>query len=376
MDYTAETSGERKRIHVVEPTLESEAGHCHSFVESVCAARRDGDGEITVYAGSRARLPRLERMGVRVVPYFRRRIRRPQAFFLYRKLLQGPGRILVSTAGRADMTLISLAAGGTIPPGKIFLYVHWVTLTPSKEAFFRKMSARQPNLVLMGPTGTVASVFRSCGFRDVRVVPYPITPADPGRVTAGERFRHVLYAGAARADKGFPRVVDLVCRMAEAGTEIPFAVQASPDHYEKYDEGIRAELDRLRKAAPPWLRMFPDTLPADEYQGQFEGAIVLQLYSRDDFADRVSGVTLDAFSAGAPVIATAGTWMARAVERFGAGVVLDDPAVSALLGAVEAIRADYPRFRENAVEAGKALRREHGARQLLEVLMSTSTGGA
>ena len=46
----------------------------------------------------------------------------------------------------------------------------------------------------------------------------------------------------------------------------------------------------------------------------FDGAIVLQPYCREDFEDQISGVTLDAFSAGAPVIATAGTWMARAAR--------------------------------------------------------------
>jgi glycosyltransferase involved in cell wall biosynthesis len=357
------------RIHIVEPTLESEAGHCHSFVQSICKARREGDGEITVYAGSRARLPGLESPGVRVVPFFHRRFRRPEAFFLYRRLLREPGRILVSTAGRADMLSLSLAAGGTVPPGKVFLYLHWVTPTPSKKEFFRRMSARQPNLVLMGPTGTVAGVFRSCGFRDVRTVPYPITPADPDPSAAGGRFRHVLYAGAARRDKGFPRVVDLVRRLAEAGAEVPMAVQASASHYGKYDEGVLAELARLREAAYPSLRMIPDTLGAREYRAMFEGAIVLQPYSRDDFTDRISGVTLDAFSAGAPIVATSGTWMARSAERFGAGVGLDDLTPEALLRAVETIRADYPRFRRNAIEAGRALQAEHGARQLLDAVM-------
>ncbi len=357
------------RIDIVEPTLETEAGHCHSFVRSLCAARREGDGAITVYAGSGARLPDLEGPGVRLVPYFRRRIRRPQAFFLYRRLLREPGRILVSTAGRVDMMLLSLAAGGKIPPSKVFLYLHWVNLTPSKRDFFRKVGARQPDLVLMGPTETVAGAFRGCGFRDVRVVPYPITPVPPEPPAGGRAFRHVLFAGAARKDKGFPKVVDLVCRLARDGVRIPVAIQVSPAHYGKYDEGVRAELDRLREAAYSDLRMIPDTLGQEAYREMFEGAIVLQPYSREDFADRISGVTLDAFSAGAPVVATSGTWMARVAGRFGAGVGLDDPTPEALLGAVGAVREAYARYCGNALEAGRTLQVEHGARALLEAIL-------
>lgn len=371
MGCTAEMSGELKRINIVEPTLSSEAGHCHSFVESVCSARREGEDGITLYAGSRARLPRIEGMGVRVVPYFHRRIRRPEAFLLYRKLLRGPGRIFVPTAGRADLTMLSLAAGRSIPPGKAFLYFHWVKPDPSKREFFRKASGRQPGLTLLGPTETVVGVFRECGFRDVRVVPYPGPPTSAEAGGAEGTFRHVLYAGAARRDKGFPAVVDFVRFLAEIGSEIPLVVQASSEHYGKFDVGIPAELDRLRKSSAARLKILPETLGATEYRAMFDGAIVLQPYSRNDFADRISGVTLDAFSAGAPVVATAGTWMARAALRFGAGVALEDPSPASIHSAVETVRAEYPRFRRNALEAGSALRKEHDARQLLEVLLST-----
>ncbi len=318
MGYTAEMSGEPTRINIVEPTLSSEAGHCHSFVESVCSARREGEDGITVYAGSRACLPRIEGMGVRVVPYFHRRIRRPEAFLLYRKLLRGPGRIFIPTAGRADLTMLSLAAGRSIPPGKAFLYFHWVKPDPSKKEFFRAANRRQPDLTLMGPTETVVEVFRECGFRDVRVVPYPILPG-VGDPAASIAFRHVLYAGAARQDKGFRFVVDYVARLAGMGAEIPVFLQASADHYHRYDKRTREDLDRLTKAAYPRLSLAAETLPEAEYRDIFRGAVCLQPYDADDFRDRVSGVTLDALTAGAPVVATTGTCMARGVERFAAG---------------------------------------------------------
>ncbi|MBF8258775.1 MAG: hypothetical protein HW377_1149, partial [Actinobacteria bacterium] len=235
---------------------------------------------------------------------------------------------------------------------------------------FRKAARKQPDLTLMGPTETVVGVFREFGFRDVRVVPYPGSPASTESQDAEGVFRHVLYAWAARRDKGFPAVVGFVRLLADAGKGIPVAVQASPEHYGKFDEGIPAELDRLSRLSAAWLKILPETLGATEYRAMFDGAIVLQPYSEDDFSDRISGVTLDAFSAGAPVVATAGTWMARAALRFGAGVALEDLSPASILSAVEAVRAEYPRFRRNALAAGSALQKEHDARQLLEVLHS------
>ena len=357
-------------IDIVEPTLEGESGHCRSFLLSLCGAGRGREVAFRVYGGRGASLPTAEGERCEVVPYFFRRIRRLQAFLLYRKLLAGAGRVFVSTAGRTDMVLLDLAAKGEIPPGKVFLYFHWLRSSPRKLAYFRRFAVSHPGVTVLGPTDAVIGPFRECGFRDARVVPYPVTPSGPGEERSGDRFRHILFAGAARRDKGFSRVVDLVCDMASQGVAIPFSIQASPDHYEKYGEGIPDDLDRLRKAAPSWLRTFPDTLGAEEYRKMFDGAIVLQPYAREDFEDRVSGVTLDAFSAGAPVIATSGTWMARAADRFGAGAAVPDLSPLALLSAVETIRADYSRYHRNALEAGKTLQEEHSARHLLEALAS------
>jgi len=358
------------RIDVVEPTLEGESGHCRSFLLSLCRAGRGREVAFRVYGGKGASLPGEEGGRCEVIPFFSRRLRRLQAFLLYRRLLAGAGRIFVSTAGRPDMVLLDLAAKGEIPPGKVFLYFHWLRPSPRKLAYFRRFAVSHPGVTVLGPTESVVGPFRECGFRDARVVPYPITPSGPGEERPGGRFRHILFAGAARRDKGFSRVVDLVCDMAARGVSFPFSVQASPDHYDKREEGIRDDLDRLRKAAPSWLRTFPDTLGAEAYRKMFDGAIVLQPYSREDFADRVSGVTLDAFSAGAPVIATAGTWMARVVDRFAAGAAVPELSPSALLSAVETIRADYSRYHRNALEAGRSLQEEHSARHLLDVLAS------
>ena len=357
-------------VNIVEPTLEGEAGHCRSFLLSLCHAGNVRKVSFRVYGGRGGSLPGAEGERCEVVPYFSRRLRRLQAFLLYRKLLEGAGRIFVSTAGRTDMVLLDLAAKGEIPPGKVVLYFHWLRPSPRKLAFFRRFSVSHPGVTVVGPTEAVIGPFRECGFRDARIVPYPITPSVPEPPGTGGSFRYVLYAGAARRDKGFPEVVDLVCRMAEIGVGIPVTVQASPDHYGKYDEGIRADLERLRKVSSPWLRMFPDTLGGEEYREMFDGAIVLQPYAREDFADRVSGVTLDAFSAGAPVIATAGTWMARVVQRFDAGRTLEGMSPQEILDAVDAVRGDYGRYRRNALDAGRALQEEHSGGHLLEALLS------
>jgi hypothetical protein len=355
-------------LHIVEPTLESEAGHCHSFVASFCGARGNTGCALRLYAGHRAKLPRLEEMGVRLVPFFHRSTRRLQAFLLYRRLLREAGRIFLSTATRTDLALLSLAAAGPIPQGKAFLYFHWFRPDARKRAFLARMARWQPNVVVLGPTESVVGIFRESGFEHAVTAPYPITPVASEEQREEEGFRYLLFAGAARIDKGFPEVVSLVARLAAEKKTIPVSIQASPDHYGRYAPRIREEIDRLGRIGYPHLMLRLETLGGREYPEQFRGAICLQLYDPVDFADRVSGVMLDAFSHGCPVVTRKGTWMARAVERFDAGKALDEATPERILAEAEAIIGDYGRFRRNALLAGAALQRELSANRLFEIV--------
>jgi hypothetical protein len=355
-------------LHIVEPTLQTEAGHCHSFVASFCGARGKGGTTFRLYAGRHARLPGLEETGVRVFPYFRRRLRRLQALLLYRKLLREPGRIFLPTATRIDLALLSLAAGGPISPRKVVLYFHWFRPDGRKKNFLARMARRQPNVVVLGPTESVVGIFRECGFEHALTAPYPITPVPTEGQAEDAGFRQLLFAGAARLDKGFPDVVNLVAFLNAQKKTLPVFIQASPDHYGRYEPRVRAEIERLERIGYPFLTLRRETLEAKEYPEPFRGAICLQLYDPADFADRVSGVTLDALSHGCPIVTLAGTWMGRVAERFQAGKAVEAAAPGRILAEVEEMIRDYGRYRRNAFRAGGVLQRELSASRLFEIV--------
>jgi UDP:flavonoid glycosyltransferase YjiC (YdhE family) len=68
----------------------------------------------------------------------------------------------------------------------------------------------------------------------------------------------------------------------------------------------------------------------------------------------VSGVTLDALAHGSPIVATAGSWMAKMIEPFGAGVAIEEPTPGNLHSAVTQIIGGYAGFQECAFRAGQA----------------------
>ncbi|CAK0760725.1 conserved hypothetical protein [Gammaproteobacteria bacterium] len=361
-------------LNIVEPTLTTQAGHCHSFLASLCNAA--DDFPICLWVGRGAQLT-FERRSVQVEPYFLRHLRRPQVFWLYRQLLRRPGRIFVATATRTDLALLHLAAADTIEPGKVFLYFHWFSLTSRKLRFLEKFASLQPNLGILGPTPGAVEAFYHSGFRDVRVVPYPMTKrtANPfcserEIVDLSSGFRHLLFAGIARQDKGITSIADLVTHLAQTGSDLPIVVQVSADHRHHFDAKTAQDIQRLKQANYPYLHLIGKTLHQDEYLALFNGGICLQPYDVIDFTDRVSGVSLDALAAGCPLVARAGTWSARVAERFGAGLTLHDTSPSLLLAAIRTIIDDWSSFQDKACQAGQILQKENNASHLMEVLTS------
>lgn len=353
-------------IHIIEPTLMSETGHCYSFLSSLCTVSKEMPW--CVWANHNADV-KFSGKNVQIRKYFYRKIRRFQCYGLYKKLLVTPGKLFISTAGIADLFLLNWASRGKITPGKVYLYFHWLNISDKKRAYLKKIAQKQPNIMILGPTPMVVHAFQDAGFENTRSVPYPISGQTPPAKAAPGDFTGLLYAGAARQDKGISEVVDLVEHMHKMGLKIPFRLQNSPDHHGKYDAITNANIQRLEKISYPHLRLFPETLTSDEYAHLFVGAICIQLYSTAVFYDRISGVTLDALSAGSPIVTTAGTWIARMVQRFNAGIIIDSSEPEKTLSAIQEIIADYPRYSKNAYAAGLILQQENSADFLFNALV-------
>ncbi len=291
----------------------------------------------------------------------------PQAFFLVRRLL-GDGRtVFIPTAGRTDIMLADRAVGRR-SSGRAVLYVHWLRPTPQRLKSLAAVARRRPEMELLTTTVTVCDILMSCGFRRVRHVPYP-TPMRGETGVGSVPFRHLLFAGAARRDKGFHRVVELVARLAAADERVPVLVQTVGDVYGQLSPDVARDVRRLEGLDYAALRIEPGSLDEQRYRRSFEGAVCIQLYDPVDFADRVSGVTLDALCAGAPIVAHEGTWMARAVLRFGAGAVVQPDDIDAAALAAKDLAARYEAFSAAARRAGATLRSEHDPRRLVEAVI-------
>jgi len=335
-------------VEIVEPTLVSDAGHCAAIFGNLYRAAPDLPYRL--WADRHADAPSVAATGVPLVRHFVRPLRRLQVIPLYRRLLRAPAPMYVPTATYFDLRAIDALAGGTLPPDHAFLYFHKLRLTEPRAAALRAVARRQPNLHLLAAAPDIAARLRGVGFACVDTV-IPIN-ADASAATPTDVFRYLLFAGAARADKGFTHVVALAEHLAARNDDLPLCVQTTGDHYGRHDERTTADLARLRALRYAPLTTVDQTPDRIAYARLFPGAICLQPYERGEYADKTSSVTFDALMAGAPVVTLSGTPMARLVADAGAGIVVEDTRPDTWRAASLAIRADYATYAARARRAG------------------------
>ena len=355
-----------KLINIVEPTLTNEAGHCFSLVSNIVNTEQKLN--VVVWADRNVTIDFRSATTI-LKKHFHRNIRKIQSYFLYRKLLASKNKVLVSTAGVIDLALFTAIAKERIPPRQVYFYFHWVNNESKKLALLKIIAKKQPNLMILGTTPTVLNVFKNAGFKYTEVVPYPVAKTKE-RNLPPPTFLKVLFAGAARQDKGFSKVVDLIEYEAEKNSITPFAIQISSEHYNKYDKQTQLDIARLNNIHYKHLAIHKETLSENSYTKLFVGAICIQPYDQIAFADRVSGVTLDALMAGSPILSSAGTWIAKIVERFNAGVVLKSTSATEMHVALKEIINNYEMYSENAINASNALKDENNVTHLLSILSS------
>lgn len=354
-------------LNIIEPTLNSYTGHCYSLVDAISQAAPVD--QVRIWAG-RESASFWQGRG-QIKPYFFRAIRKFQSYFLFRRLLAEPGKILLSTAGTADLILLDWAAQSQIAEKKVYLYVHWLGGKAAKASKLAQLARTQPNLEILCATASTTSFFKDLGFRST-TVSYPRVEADLSSPPA-QTFRHLLFAGAARLDKGFDHIADLVEDLARVQAQWPIWVQASSTHQARHGPEILSQIVRLRESGYANLTLLENTLGPQEYQSMFSGAISIQPYSASDFEDRVSGVTLDALSAGCPVVVTANTWLGRVVMKHNAGVATSDLSPLGLKKAVDEVLQDYAGFAQRAAKAGQLLCREHSAAEMMAAIFQNVT---
>lgn len=228
-------------------------------------------------------------------------------------------------------------------------------------------------------TPQIAEEYRRDWGLDIPALPHPSTTfadseaaslaAMPGPVKDTHSVLKVLFPGGARSEKGFQLSMDTCAMLAD-------------------DPGIRPVLRaRLDKVSGPKLNdayaaldktgidILDGELSEAEFARMIAGSdIVVIPYGQEAFRRRTSGILVDSFLLGKPVIVLEKTWLSSIVDAEGIGVTAT-PDAKSLAAAIRQAIARYESFRPALARAGQKYIAENSWKELVGMVVELSRKG-
>lgn len=156
--------------------------------------------------------------------------------------------------------------------------------------------------------------YNRLGVFQFHTAPIPHTPAaKPKRESSPLR---IIYVGDARKEKGYhliPRLVEDLWDYVAAG-RVSFHLQSNFNVPNGEPEAViaREQLETLATRAGGSLELIREPMTSEQYRAfLLSGDINLLLYDASNYYARSSGILVESLAAGLPVVAPAGTWLAR-----------------------------------------------------------------
>jgi len=291
-------------------------------------------------------------------------------------------RIFSEITQKADLVLITSANSYHILAAlslsklncPVFLYFHTLELPQTKRSMLFRVLSRyrlgvKNPIFLLAPFELDPQEIREKITR-ARIpfyssAPYPLRFPAPFQ----KEFETIIssafclgYFGDARLDKNFPRIVDFTLRKHE---EYSFIIQCNPPASGVYEDDVLKSVQKLKKDILENVTVLDKPLSEQEYcEFLNKVSAVLCIYDPIQYKRRVSGILLEAWCLGKPVIVLRGSWLAEQVEKLGGGVVVEDTEIETLERAVEEIKNNYQWYFEKAMRSGITLFEENNGRAL------------
>ncbi len=240
---------------------------------------------------------------------------------------------------------------------------------PLPELFgrLRSMPALERQLFLWTETPQLAVDYAARFAMTVRALPLPPPVESPADVdTVDDTVVNVLYLGAAREEKGFLQLPELVERLhpiyGKTG-QLHFTVQCTPQII-GYLPSIKEAINRLRCYTPNFVTLIEDFTDRGTYLKYLrESDIVLLLYNQKGYRIRGSGIAIESICANKSILTTKETFCSSLITHGGGCAVENlDQAVKFFDDYV----TNRNHYKKQAEIQGKAYRERYSIKKYLK----------
>lgn len=206
-------------------------------------------------------------------------------------------------------------------------------------------------------------------FPSPRVAPFPDAPKQ-----AKGPDEPIVFStlGPARFDKGIDLVQQAIklCLVRGLSRPVRFVIQWNHPLIDSDGKAYEPDEELLRDPRVTFIRQ---ALDSDAYAKAIaETDCMLLPYRHRTYSARISGVAVEAATAGIAMIHTRDTWIGDLVDSVGVGIGIEDGDVAALAEAIDTVLEEFESFRLRGAERQKDAVAAHSAEAFQKCLWGRS----
>jgi hypothetical protein len=222
--------------------------------------------------------------------------------------------------------------------------------------------ALREQIAIFCRTRQIAETFRKHTGMPARVLPF-VAPEDAlaARRSSPGSPMVVSFVGGARRERGGALVADAVEQCAGLG--VRFFIQAKHGSAGSSEAAALAGL-----SGSPHVQLHEGMLGRDDYYRAIADSVVLLAYRPSAYRWRASSVYHEALLLDAPVLVSAGTWMAEEVKSSGNGLVIEHFSSAAIVDCIARAQRELPALRAAAARVGAEFRRTQGVSRYIDAV--------
>jgi hypothetical protein len=221
--------------------------------------------------------------------------------------------------------------------------------------------ALRQEIAIFCRTRQIAERFREHTGIPARALPF-VAPEDAlaARPSSPGGPMVVSFVGGARRERGGALIADAVEQCAGLG--VRFFIQAK----QSVGGSQAAALAGLSRW--PHVQLHEGVLGRDDYYRAIADSVVLLPYMPSRYRWRDSGVYHEALMLDAPVLVSAGTWMAEEVKSSGNGLVIEHFSSAAIVECIARAQRELPALRAAAARVGAEFRQTIGVARYIDAV--------
>jgi glycosyltransferase involved in cell wall biosynthesis len=211
----------------------------------------------------------------------------------------------------------------------------------------------------------IAGLYRKRYGIETQILPIPFGATPAAAVGTGRP--RLGFFGYSKCDKGFHLLPRAIAFCQSRGLEADFVIQIQHSGWEPATVATERALQSMEG-----VRLIEGVLNSVDYKAEISKIDVMLLpYDPIIFGLRGSGIFTESASAGRPVVASAGTFAAKSIERGEAEGEVFKPYDAVPLGAAIArLIPNLPARRARAAVLAKAFAQSHSADAYVDVLLT------